>query len=97
MTVDIQNNTIINDNRTANSGGIPGTSTSTAMVVGSSATAGAGSSLNARIEGNIIGDANIDGSGSSLGSGMRVIVQGLTDATILINNNTIREAPWASA
>jgi hypothetical protein len=90
QTVDIQNNTIINDNRHANTavGG-----TSTAIVVGSSAIAGAGSTLNARIEGNTIGNAAIDGSGSSVGSGIRSIVQGLTDGTILINNNIIRETP----
>jgi hypothetical protein len=90
LTVDIQGNTIINDNRRGTSGP---TSTSHAIVVGSSAIAGAGSSLNARIDGNIIGSTTFAGSGSSIGSGIRVIVQGLTDATIVVNNNTIREAP----
>ena len=90
LTVDIQNNTIINDNRTAN---VAVGGTSMAIVVGSSAIAGAGSSLNARIDGNTIGNAAINGSGSSIGSGIRVIVQGLTDATVVINNNTIFETP----
>ena len=90
LTVDINLNTIINDGRRANTavGG-----TSTAIVVGSSAIAEAGSTLNARIDTNTIGNAALDGSGSSVGSGIRVIVQGLTDGTILINNNTIRETP----
>ena len=90
MTVDIQNNTIVNDNRTAN---VAVGGTSTAIVVGSSSTATAGSTLNARIESNTIGNAAIDGSGSSIGNGIRLIIQGLTDVTALINNNTIREAP----
>ncbi|HEX8126840.1 MAG TPA: Ig-like domain-containing protein [Allosphingosinicella sp.] len=91
LTVDIQNlNTIINDGRRGTSGS---TSTSTAIVVGSSATAGAGSTLNARIDNNTIGDNNLAGSGSSIGNGIRVIVQGLTDATILINNNRVYETP----
>jgi hypothetical protein len=83
-------NTIINDSRRAN---IATGGTSMAIVAGSSATAGAGSILKARIEGNVIGDAAIDGSGSSVGSGIRVIVQGLTAGTVAIHNNTIRECP----
>ena len=53
----------------------------------------AGSTLNARIEGNIIGDESIGGSGSSIGSGISLLIQGLADVTALIDNNTIREAP----
>ena len=90
LTVDIQGNTIVNDGRRATSG--PG-STSHAIIVGSSAIAQAGSTLNARIDGNIIGSSSFAGSGSSIGSGIRAIVQGLTTGKILVNNNTIREAP----
>ena len=90
MTVDIQGNTVINDNRRGTSGP---TSTSHAIVVGSSAIALAGSSLNARIDNNIIGSNTFSGSGSSIGSGIRYTVQGLTASAALINNNTIREAP----
>jgi hypothetical protein len=90
LTVDIQNNMIINDNRTAS---VAVGGTSHAIVVGSSAIAGAGSTLNARIDSNTIGHAGIAGSGSTIGSGIRVIVQGLTDGTIVLNNNTIRQAP----
>ncbi|WP_218029109.1 beta strand repeat-containing protein, partial [Segetibacter aerophilus] len=90
MTVDIQSNTIINDGRRATSGA---SSTSHAIVVGSSAIALSGSSLNARIDGNVIGSNSFAGSGSSIGSGIRYIVQGLTTSTALINNNTIRQAP----
>jgi VCBS repeat-containing protein len=92
LTTDIQNNTIVNAGRHATSGP---NSTSTAIVVATSSTALAGSTLNARIDGNTIGDAAVAGSGSSTGSGIRFIVQGLTDATVLINNNTIRQAPDA--
>jgi len=90
LTVDIQNNSIINDGRRGTSGVA---STSTAMVVGSSAIAGAGSSLNARIDTNVIGNNSLAGSGSSIGNGIRVIVQGLTDATVLIHNNQVYETP----
>jgi VCBS repeat-containing protein len=90
LTTDIQNNTIVNTTRTATSGP---NSTSTAIVVGTSSTAGTGATLNARIEGNTIGSAATAGSGSSTGSGIRAVFQGLADATILINNNTIRQAP----
>ena len=72
MTIDIQNNTIVNDNRTAVGG--PG-GTSTAIVIGTSAASAAGSTLNARIEDNIIGDEAIGGSGSSVGNGISLLIR----------------------
>jgi hypothetical protein len=90
LTIDIEGNEIVNDTRTDTFGV---NSTSTAIVLGSSAVAGAGSTLNARVEGNTIGDAGIDGSGSSTGNGLSLIIQGLTDVTALIDSNVVREAP----
>jgi hypothetical protein len=45
------------------------------------------------IQGNTIGNASIDGSGSEIGNGIRVNMNSDVNATMLINNNTIREAP----
>jgi VCBS repeat-containing protein len=90
VTVDIQGNSIVNDGRTA-VGGSGGTST--AIVLGTSAGSLAGSTLNARVEDNVIGDEAIAGSGSSVGSGISLVIQGLADVTALIDGNTIREAP----
>ena len=87
ITVDIEGNTIVNDERT----GVG--DTSTAIVLGTSSLSAAGSTLNARVEGNVIGDESIGGSGSSVGSGISLIIQGLADVTALIDDNTIREAP----
>ena len=83
------NNTVINDNRTATSGT---GGTSQAMVLGTSGVSTGGSFL-ARVAGNVIGNASVDGSGSSLGSGIRAVIQGLADSTITITGNTIRECP----
>ena len=85
ITVDIEDNTIVNDGRF---------DTSTAIVLGTSALSAAGSTLNARVEGNVIGDEAIDSSGSAFGSGISLVIQGLADVTALIDDNTIREAPY---
>ncbi|HEX8513225.1 MAG TPA: Ig-like domain-containing protein [Allosphingosinicella sp.] len=85
ITVDIEDNTIVNDERT---------DTSTAIVLGTSALSAAGSTLNARVEGNVIGDGAIASSGSSFGSGISLVIQGMADVTALIDDNTIREAPY---
>ncbi len=85
ITVDIEDNTIVNDGRF---------DTSTAIVLGTSALSEAGSTLNARVEGNVIGDESIDSSGSAFGSGISLTIQGLADVTASIDDNTIREAPY---
>jgi hypothetical protein len=83
------NDTVINDNRRATSGP---NSTSTAIVVGTSSTA-TGGTMNARIAGTFVGSSSFAGSGSSTGSGIRAIVQGLSASVITITGNTVREAP----
>ncbi|WP_367874648.1 Ig-like domain-containing protein [Luteolibacter sp. Populi] len=89
MTLDIQGNTVINDSRRSTSG----INTTGNAIHVSSSTTQAGSTLNARIDNNIIGSSSLAGSGSTDASGIFLGVAGLTDATVLIQNNTIRETP----
>lgn len=46
-----------------------------------------------RIENNVIGSAGVAGSGSSIGNGIRVNINGGSVATMLLNGNTIRQTP----
>jgi VCBS repeat-containing protein len=46
-----------------------------------------------RIEGNTIGNSGVAGSGSAIGNCIRVNINGDADATVLVNNNTIRQCP----
>jgi hypothetical protein len=48
---------------------------------------------NARIEGNTIGSAGVGGSGSAIGNCMRININGDADATVLVNNNVLRQCP----
>jgi hypothetical protein len=54
-----------------------------------------GGSLQARIQGNVIGNTGTAGSGSATGSGIRVLIQGKTAGTVLLDGNTIRQTPQA--
>jgi VCBS repeat-containing protein len=45
------------------------------------------------VQNNAIGTAGSAGSGSSIGNGIRVNINGGSDATMLLNNNTIRQTP----
>ena len=63
-----------------------------AVNVFSSASA-TGGSIQARIQGNTIGNAGSAGSGSATGSGIRVFIQGRTAGTVLIDGNMIRQTP----
>ncbi|HET7219900.1 MAG TPA: putative Ig domain-containing protein, partial [Vicinamibacterales bacterium] len=54
-----------------------------------------GGTLTGRIQNNTIGNAGVAGSGSTTGNGIRVLVQGLTAATLLLDNNVIRQTPLA--
>jgi hypothetical protein len=65
-----------------------------AINVFSSATS-TGGTITGTIQGNVIGNAATAGSGSSTGNGIRVVVQGRTAATLLIDGNTIRQTPGA--
>ena len=66
-----------------------------AINVFSSSTS-TGGSITGTIQGNVIGNASV-GSGSSTGNGIRVVVQGRTSATLLIDGNTIRQTPGGRA
>ncbi len=52
-----------------------------------------GGTLDATIDGNRIGNSASFKSGSSLGNGIRVNINGGADAAVLINNNSIRQTP----
>jgi hypothetical protein len=52
-----------------------------------------GGSLNGRFVGNHIGSAGIASSGSVLGNGIRININGGVDATVLLDSNTIRQMP----
>jgi hypothetical protein len=58
-------------------------------------TVGAGTTgvFNGRIENNTIGNAGVAGSGSAIGNGIRVNINGDADAAIVLNNNNIRQTP----
>jgi hypothetical protein len=52
-----------------------------------------GGQFTGTVQGNTIGNASIDGSGSEIGNGIRVNVNGGTDAAMLIHDNDIFETP----
>jgi hypothetical protein len=58
-----------------------------------SAAGSFGGALTGTISGNTIGDAAVDGSGSAIGTGIRINVNGASVSTMLLNGNVIREAP----
>lgn len=59
--------------------------------------AGAGTTgiFQARVTGNVIGNAGVANSGSAFGIGIRVNINGGADATVLLDSNTIRQTPFA--
>ena len=73
---------------------LPSAGTSHAVNVASSSTS-TGGTIQGRIQGNTIGNAAVASSGSPIGNGIRVLVQGRTTATLLIDGNTIRQVPQA--
>jgi VCBS repeat-containing protein len=52
-----------------------------------------GGTLRATIDGNRIGDAAVAFSGSSIGNGIRVNINGGASGRVLVNNNIVRQAP----
>lgn len=52
-----------------------------------------GGFFNGRIEGNVIGNSGVAGSGSAIGNGIRVNINGGSDATMLLDDNIIRQTP----
>ena len=73
---------------------LPAPGTSHAVNVFSSSTS-TGGTIQGRIQGNTIGNAGVPSSGSPIGNGIRVFVQGRTVATLLIDGNVIRQTPQA--
>ncbi|MBN8674295.1 MAG: hypothetical protein J0L56_09180 [Chitinophagales bacterium] len=61
-----------------------------ALNVFSSSTS-TGGTLTGRIQGNYIGNPAVAGSGSTQGSGIRILIQGRTAGTFTIDANTIRQ------
>jgi hypothetical protein len=57
------------------------------------ATGAFAGSFTGTVSGNAIGNAAVAGSGSAIGNGIRVNINGGSDATMLLNNNTIRQTP----
>ncbi|MCI0365367.1 MAG: hypothetical protein L0219_15975, partial [Phycisphaerales bacterium] len=52
-----------------------------------------GGTFDGRVQGNTIGNAAVAGSGSEIGNGIRVNINGGSDATMLLDMNTIRQTP----
>jgi hypothetical protein len=52
-----------------------------------------GGTFTGTIDGNTIGNAGVANSGSEIGNGIRVNINGGSDATLRLNNNTIRQTP----
>jgi hypothetical protein len=58
------------------------------------AAAGAfGGTFTGTVDGNVIGNSGVAGSGSAIGNGIRVNVNGGSDATVEVANNVIRQTP----
>jgi hypothetical protein len=57
------------------------------------AATGFAGAFDATMSGNSIGNAGIAGSGSAIGNGIRVNINGGSDATVLLDGNTIRQTP----
>jgi methionine-rich copper-binding protein CopC len=68
-------------------------SNSHAINVFTASGAGTGGTVAGRIMGNVIGDPNVAGSGSAIGNGIRVNINGGAAATVLLDSNTIRQCP----
>lgn len=81
MTVKVLNNTTITGHN------------SHAMNFFTAAGAGTTGTYNATISGNVIGNSAVAGSGSKIGNGIRININGDADATVLVDNNMIRQCP----
>jgi hypothetical protein len=88
MTYTVANSSFVNTTRTA-TGGVDGASHAVNVFQGTPSTG----TLNLRFEGNTVGDAAVAGSGSSFGNGLRVNFNANGQGRVLINGNTVREAP----
>ena len=58
-----------------------------------SAAGSFGGAFTGTIDGNTVGNAGVTGSGSAVGNGIRVNINGGSDATIKLNGNTVRQTP----
>ncbi len=66
-----------------------------AMNIATGAGAGTGGIFNGTIDGNTIGNQAVIDSGSKIGNGMRLNINGQANARIKVNNNTLRQIPTA--
>lgn len=67
----------------------------TSHAVNNFSATGAGhdGTFQGRYDGNSIGNSGVAGSGSTTGNGVRLVVQGGTDAAFLFNGNSVRQTP----
>ncbi len=89
----LTNNTIENTTRRDPAPAAGSNTSSHAINVFEATTSTSSSLMQVRIEGNSIGDTAFPGSGSSIGNGMRINFNGDGQGRVLIDNNTVREAP----
>ncbi|MFD0894868.1 DUF11 domain-containing protein [Luteolibacter ambystomatis] len=84
LTVKVQNN---------GSAGTPMTGSASHAINFFTAPATTSGSLNARVEGNYVGNVGSAGSGSTTGNGIRVNMNGATNSKVLLNGNMVRQCP----
>ena len=98
MAFQILNNTIVGKLTIPNA--IPNTASSHAINAFTAAGADTGPASHffvGKIDGNTIGTPGVKDSGSGIGSGIRVVVQGQnTQGSVTVSNNLIREVPNSS-
>lgn len=98
MAFQVLNNTIVA--KLTAPGAIPNQTSSHAINAFTAAGADTGPASHffvGKIDGNVIGTQGVKDSGSGIGSGIRVVVQGQnTQGSVVVNSNTIREVPNAS-
>jgi VCBS repeat-containing protein len=69
-----------------------GTSHAVNVFTSSNSTGG---TIRGRIVGNRIGNSGVAGSGSAIGNGIRALIQGMTQATLVIDSNIVTQTPQA--
>lgn len=98
LTFQVLTNTIVAKVTAPNA--VPNTTSShaiNAFTAAGASTGPAAHSFVGKIDGNIIGTQGVKDSGSGIGSGIRVVVQGqTTQGVVSVTNNTIREVPNAT-
>ncbi len=57
------------------------------------AATGGGGAFTGKVQGNTIGNSGVPSSGSEIGNGIRVNINGGSDATVALSNNVVRQTP----